>query len=157
MNVQKITIAQFIIFCLVATTGTAIAQLTPQEAIPLIQKGINLGNTHEAPYEGSWNNPRAEEYYFDLYKDAGFQLVRIPVRWDNYTGKTPPYKVNETWLKRIEEVADWGLKRGLFVIINSHHDDWIKQSYTTANKARFDSIWTQIAFHFKDKPEQTDL
>jgi aryl-phospho-beta-D-glucosidase BglC (GH1 family) len=154
MNVQKSTTVLFMIFFLVATTGAAFGQLTPHEAIPLIQKGINLGNTHEAPYEGSWNNPRAEEYYFDLYKEAGFQLVRIPVRWDNYTGKTTPYKVSETWLKRIEEVADWGLNRGLFVIINSHHDDWIKQSYTTANKARFDSIWTQIALHFKDKPEQ---
>jgi hypothetical protein len=54
----------------------------------------------------------------------------------------------------MEEVSDWGRNRGLFVIINSHHDDWIKQSYTAENKARFDSIWTQIALHFKDKPEQ---
>ncbi len=144
----------FIIIFLLTTTDKAFAQLTPHEAIPLIQKGINLGNTHEPPVEAGWNNPRAEEYYFDLYKEAGFQLVRIPVRWDYYTGKTPPYKVSESWLKRIEEVADWGLERGLFVIINSHHDDWIKQSYTTENKARFDSIWTQISKHFKDKPEQ---
>jgi len=154
MNFHKSTTLLFLILCLVASTGNAFAQLTPHEAIPLIQKGINLGNTHEPPFEAGWNNPRAEEYYFDLYKEAGFQLVRIPVRWDNYTSKTAPYKVSESWLKRIEEVADWGLKRGLFVIINSHHDDWIKQSYTTANKARFDSIWTQIALHFKDKPEQ---
>ena len=130
------------------------AQITPREAVLRMQKGINMGNTHESPTEGSWNNPRAEEYYFDLYRDAGFQCVRIPVRWDNYTGKTPPYKVNESWLNRIEQVADWGLERGLFIIINSHHDDWIKQNYSEANKARFDSIWTQIAHHFKDKPEK---
>jgi aryl-phospho-beta-D-glucosidase BglC (GH1 family) len=154
MKTQRRSITISIISYLLATTATAYAQLIPHEVIPLIQKGINLGNTHEPPYEAGWNNPRAEEYYFDLYKEAGFQLVRIPVRWDNYTGKTPPYKVSEAWLKRIEEVAEWGLKRGLFVIINSHHDDWIKKSYTAANKARFDSIWTQIANHFKDKPEQ---
>lgn len=130
------------------------AQITPHEAIVQMQKGINLGNTHEPPYEGGWNNPRAEEYYFDLYKDAGFKCVRIPVRWDNYTGKTKPYEVNASWLKRIEEVADWGLERGLFVIINAHHDDWIKQNYSEANKERFDSIWAQIADHFKDKSEK---
>ena len=130
------------------------AQITPHEAIKQMQKGINLGNTHEPPTEGGWNNPKAQEYYFDLYKDAGFDCVRIPVRYDNYTGKTPPYKISETWLNRIEEVAEWGLKRGLFIVINTHHDDWIKSSYTDANKARFDSIWSQIAVRFKDKPEK---
>jgi len=135
-------------------SSSGIAQITPQEAIAQMQKGINLGNTHEPPTEAGWNNPRAEEYYFDLYQEEGFQCVRIPVRWDNYTGKTPPYKVSESWLNRIEQIADWGLDRGLFIIINAHHDDWIKQNYSEANKARFDSIWTQIATHFKDKPEK---
>ena len=130
------------------------AQITPHEAIKLMQKGINLGNTHEPPTEAGWNNPKAQEYYFDLYKDAGFDCVRIPVRYDSYTGKTPPYKVSDAWLNRIEEVADWGLKRGLFIVINTHHDDWIKSSYTESNKARFDSIWSQIAVKFKDKPEK---
>lgn len=143
-----------ILLFFVATSGKVTAQLTPHEAIPLIQKGINLGNTHEPPYEAGWNNPRAEEYYFDLYKEAGFQLVRIPVRWDNYTGKTPPYTVNASWLKRIEQVADWGLDRGLYIIINAHHDEWIKKDYSDANKTRFDSIWAQVSRHFKDKPEQ---
>ncbi|HDR51243.1 MAG TPA: hypothetical protein ENN90_06425, partial [Mariniphaga anaerophila] len=43
---------------------SGIAQITPQAAILQMQKGINLGNTHEAPTEAGWNNPRAEEYYF---------------------------------------------------------------------------------------------
>ncbi len=130
------------------------AQISPQEAIKQMQKGINLGNTHEPPTEAGWNNPKAQEYYFDLYKAAGFDCVRIPVRYDGYTGKTPPYKISDYWLNRIEEVAEWGLKRGLFIVINTHHDDWIKSSYTDANKARFDSIWSQIAVKFKDKPEK---
>jgi aryl-phospho-beta-D-glucosidase BglC (GH1 family) len=130
------------------------AQITPHEAIKQMQKGINLGNTHEPPTEAGWNNPKAQEYYFDLYKDAGFDCVRIPARYDNYTAKTPPYKVSDAWLNRIEEVAEWGLSRGLFIVVNTHHDDWIKSSYTDANKARFDSIWSQIAVKFKDKPEK---
>ncbi|MBW6537372.1 MAG: cellulase family glycosylhydrolase, partial [Mariniphaga sp.] len=64
------------------------------------------------------------------------------------------YTIQQSWLNRIEQVADWGLERGLFVIINAHHDDWIKQNYSAANKARFDSIWMQISTHFKDKPEK---
>lgn len=132
----------------------AIAQLTPHEAIPLMQKGINLGNTHEPPTEAGWNNPKAQEYYFDMYQEEGFQLVRIPVRWDNYTGKAAPYKVDEYWINRIEQLVDWGLERGLFIVINSHHDSWIKEDYSSTNKVRFDSIWSQISERLKDKSER---
>lgn len=130
------------------------AQIKPYEAIQLMQKGINLGNTHEPPQEAGWNNPKAQEYYFDLYKDAGFQCIRIPVRWDYYTGKTAPYKIDDYWLNRIEQVAEWGLSRGFFIVINTHHDDWIKSSYTEVNKARFDSIWSQIATRFQNKTDR---
>ena len=130
------------------------AQLTPQEAVPLMQKGINLGNTLEPPYEGGWNNPKAEEYYFDMYKNAGFQSVRIPVRWDNHTQTASPYKIDDAWLNRVEQIVDWGLNRGLFIIINAHHEEWIKSNYTNASyRARFDSIWSQIAVRFKDKSD----
>jgi hypothetical protein len=129
-------------------------QITPHEAIAQMQKGINLGNTHEPPTEAGWNNPKAEEYYFDLYKEAGFDCVRIPVRWDNYTGKTPPYKITDYWLSRIEQIVDWGLERGLFIVINAHHEEWIKENYSETNKTRFDSIWSQIAERFKNKSEK---
>ena len=147
-----------VIFLLVLSvwgiTKTGISQITPHEAVAQMQKGINLGNTHEPPTEAGWNNPKAEEYYFDLYKEAGFDVVRIPVRWDNYTAKTAPYKINDYWLNRIEQVVDWGLKRDLFIVINTHHEEWIKSDYSEINKARFDSIWSQIATRFKDKPEK---
>lgn len=154
MKYLRKTTVLMIFLLLTGVFAISNAQITPQEVILQMQKGINLGNTHEPPTEAGWNNPRAEEYYFDLYQEEGFQCVRIPVRWDNYTGKTPPYKVSESWLSRIEQVADWGLERGLYIIINAHHDDWIKQNYSEANKARFDSIWTQIVYHFKDKSEK---
>ena len=130
------------------------AQITPHEAIKQMTKGINLGNTFEPPNEGEWGNPKTEEFHFEMYKDAGFDCVRIPVRWDNHTGKTAPYKINETWMNRIEQVVDWGLERNMFIVINTHHDDWIKSDYSATNKARFDSIWSQIAVHFKDMPEK---
>lgn len=131
------------------------AQLTPHQAVPLMQKGINLGNTLEPPLEGGWNNPPAQEYYFDLYQQAGFNTVRIPVRWDQHTLTVSPYTITESWLQRVEDVLDWGLERGLFVVVNAHHDDWIKQNYTDPGmRARFDSIWSQIAVRFKDKSDR---
>jgi len=143
----------FILYCIFIISNLS-AQIKPHEAIKLMQKGINLGNTHEPPQEAGWNNPKAEDYYFDLYKTAGFQCIRIPVRWDNYTGKTAPYKIDDYWLNRIEQVAEWGLSRGFFIVINTHHEEWIKSSYTEANKARFDSIWSQIAKRFQNKTDR---
>jgi hypothetical protein len=148
----KILIISVLILTLLQKTS--IAQINPWQAITQMQKGINLGNTLEAPYEGNWNPP-AQEDYFDLYKEAGFKCVRVPVRWDNHTGSTLPYKIDETWLQRVETVLDWGLERDLFVVVNAHHDDWIKQNYTDpAMRARLDSIWSQISVRFKDKPEK---
>jgi aryl-phospho-beta-D-glucosidase BglC (GH1 family) len=154
MNPKLPGIFIFILTLFFTYAPKANAQLTPHEAVAQMRKGINLGNTHEPPTEAGWNNPPAEEYYFDLYKEAGFQCVRIPVRWDNYTSKTPPYKIDDYWLNRIEQVVDWGLERDLFIVINAHHEEWIKSNYSEANKARFDSIWSQIATHFQDKTEK---
>ncbi len=129
-------------------------QLTPQEAQERLGRGINLGNTLEPPYEGGWNNPPAEERYFDAYKEAGFSTVRIPVRWDKHTAATAPYTIQNSWLDRVEEVADWGLERGMFVIINAHHEEWLKSNYESADTlARFVAIWRQVAERFKDKSD----
>ncbi len=130
-----------------------IAQITSQEAVKLIQRGINLGNTLEPEQEGGWNNGPAQEYYFDLYKKAGFTCVRIPIRWDKHTDTIPPYTINAAWLDRVEQVVDWGLKRDLYVIINLHHEEPFKADY--ANQyVRYDSIWSQISRRFKDKSEK---
>jgi aryl-phospho-beta-D-glucosidase BglC (GH1 family) len=128
------------------------AQLSPADAIKQMGRGINVGNTMEAPTEGSWNSA-IKEYYFDDYKTAGFTCIRIPITWDGHTATTSPYAVNEAWLDRVEQVVDWALKRKLIVIINAHHETWLKEKYTADNMARFDSIWSQIAVRFKDKSD----
>ena len=114
---------------LLHTAQVAGAQITPHEAVSHMKKGINLGNTLEPPDEGGWNNGPAQEHYFDLYRDAGFDVVRIPVRWDGHTDYDPPYHVDTRWMDRVEEVVDWGLERDLFIVINAHHESWIKENY----------------------------
>ncbi len=142
--------------CLLLGTSSLLpAQLAPAQAVEEMGRGINLGNTLEPPTEGAWNNGPAEEKYFDAYVDAGFMNVRIPVRWDQHTANSAPYAVDGAWMDRVEEVVDWGLDRGLYVVINGHHEDWLKNDYgNPALRARYDSIWVQISERFKDKPEK---
>jgi len=131
------------------------AQLGPQEAVSQMKRGINMGNTLEPPHEDDWNNPPAQEVYFDMYRDAGFDVVRVPVRWHYHTSNTAPFTVDETWMDRVEQVVDWGLSRDLFIVINTHHEEWIKAEYNNpVNRARFDSIWSQISMRFQDKSEK---
>ncbi|MBN1927469.1 MAG: cellulase family glycosylhydrolase [Prolixibacteraceae bacterium] len=118
-------------------------------------RGISLGNTMEPPNEGDWNNGPVQEYYFDDFKEAGFTSVRIPIRWDKHSSTTPPYSIDESWLDRVEQIVDWGLARGLCIIINAHHEEWFKLGYSQPeNRARFDSIWSQVSTRFNKKSEK---
>lgn len=57
---------------------------TPQfEATPTFNRGVNMGNMLEAPNEGDWGLFVKEEY-FDTIKEAGFDFVRLPVRWSTH-------------------------------------------------------------------------
>ena len=130
-------------------------QISPAEAVAQMGRGINLGNTLEPPTEGGWNNPKAQESYFDAYVEAGFKTVRIPITWDKHTGSLAPYTVDASWLARVEEIVDWGLERDMFVIINAHHEGWLKENFgNPAVRERFDSIWSQVSVHFKGKSEK---
>jgi aryl-phospho-beta-D-glucosidase BglC (GH1 family) len=127
-------------------------EIGPQKAVKLIGCGINLGNTLDPPDEGLWNNGPAMEYYFDDFKKAGFNSVRLPITWAEHIDTISPYTLNEAWLDRIEQIVDWGLKRDLVVIINSQHDSWVKRHYNEpVVRDRFDSLWSQVARRFMQK------
>ena len=143
------TITLLMLICILLS---AHAQLSPRDAIKAMGRGINMGNTLEPPHEGDWGNT-ASESNFDDYKNAGFTCIRLPITWDQHTGTVPPYSINSTWLNRIEQIVDWGLSRHMIIIVNAHHESWIKNAYTPSNTARFDSIWSQIATRFKNKSD----
>ncbi|WP_049722659.1 cellulase family glycosylhydrolase [Gilvimarinus polysaccharolyticus] len=127
-------------------------QYTPHEAVAQMGIGINLGNTLDAyPNEGDWA-PVAQEAHLVAFADAGFNHVRIPATWDNHTATSAPYAVNASRMDRTEQVVDWALAQGYHVVLNAHHEIWLKQDYANAAKrARFDAIWKQIAERFKNK------
>ena len=134
----------------------------PQDAVKGMERGINIGNTMEPPQEGWWGNPPVQQRAFDDYKNAGFTAIRIPITWDTHTLQTPPYTVDSAWMARVDTVVSWGLRRGLLIIIDAHHETWLKTALADTAKnlahadscvARFDSIWSQIATRFSDKSD----
>jgi aryl-phospho-beta-D-glucosidase BglC (GH1 family) len=130
--------------------GSLCAQVAPWDMIKRMSRGINIGNTMDAPIEGQWQAP-IQEFYFDDYVDAGLTCVRIPIRWENHIASAMPFAIDSLWLNRVEQVIDWSLERDLVTIINAHHDDWLYINFPD-NLEKFEKLWEQIAFRFQNKP-----
>ena len=114
-------------------------------------RGVNLGNALEAPKEGQWG-VTLKEGYFQLIKEAGFNSVRIPIRWNAHAANTPPYTIDPAFFERIDWAVNQSLSRGLVAVINIHHYLEMFEN-PAAQRERFLAIWSQIATHYKDYPD----
>ena len=117
----------------------------------LLGRGINLGNALEAPKEGDWG-VTLEEGYFQLIKDAGFNSIRLPVRWPIHAANEPPYTIDPNFFNRVDWAVKNALSRNLALVFNMHN---YYELYDDPNghKERFIAIWKQIAEHYKDYPQ----
>lgn len=92
-------------------------------------KGINFGNSWDSNSRGlngdcGWRNCIKDEY-FKLIADAGFNSIRLPVRW-HFDSDYETHTVNPDKLKGVEEDIQLAIDNGLAVVVNFHH-------YTTLN------------------------
>jgi endoglucanase len=116
----------------------------------LIGRGVSIGNAMEAPKEGDWDVTLQEEY-FQLIKDAGFNSVRLPVRWDSHALEKAPYTIDPNYFARV----DWAIKNALsrnLVLIFNMHNYYDLFSDPNNHKERYLALWQQIAEHYKDYP-----
>lgn len=109
-------------------------------------RGVNLGNALEAPREGEWGLTLQKEY-FKLIAEAGFDMVRIPIRWSAHANNQPPYTIEEPFFARVDWAVEEALANDLVVIINVHHYDALMNS-PLEQRERFLALWQQIAEHY---------
>ena len=139
----------------VPTESTPVTNtMTGEELMKELRIGWNLGNTFDAPDgETSWGNPFTTKELLEKVKELGFGTIRIPISWGNHVSPAPEYTIDEDFLKRVETVVQDALDAGLYVIINSHHDNDIYMP-TPDNRQRgmeyLGAIWTQIGQRFRD-------
>ena len=129
--------------------------LSAQEWTRDVVMGWNLGNSLECPYtETEWGNPKTTKAMIHAVAEAGFNAIRIPVRWINHVNNTTDMIVNADWLARVKEVVDWCLEENMYVIINSHHEEWYDRnpyySKQEENNRMLAALWTCIATYFRD-------
>lgn len=132
-------------------TPTITPMPTPNVGAEL-RRGVNLANMLEAPVEGQLGLMVHEEY-FGLIKQAGFDFVRVPIRWDAHAALTVPYTIDPKFFDRVDEIIGWAIQHNLTIILDFHNYGGIMTD-PVENKARFLGIWKQIAEHYKDYPPQ---
>lgn len=150
-------------------------KLTAIELTEKMGNGINLGNTLEATrrwnsptnlpatrYEQQWGQPVTKPEIMKAYKEAGFNSVRIPVAWTNMMAfEKDDYIISPALLDRVEQVVNYALDAGLYVIINDHWDNQWWGMFGSVDKEHrkkaivlYKSLWTQVANRFKNYDER---
>ena len=113
-------------------------------------RGINLGNALEAPKEGDWGVTLKPDY-FRAIKAAGFDTVRLPVRWSAHAAAEPPYAIDPKFAERVDWAIDQALANKLNIIVNAHHYNEIDAD-PDKHVPRLIGLWEQVATRYKDRP-----
>lgn len=133
--------------------ATNMSTLTSVALTAEMGTGWNLGNSLEAiGGETAWGNPMVSQQLIDAVKAAGFNTIRIPVSWSNFSDEAN-FIINPTWLSRVEEVVNYALNNDMYVIMNEHWDGgWMQPTYAEQEYVnnRLAKMWKQIATHFRD-------
>ncbi len=138
------------VLCLLAVTSAAAEAADIFAANKALGRGVNLGNALEAPKEGDWGLT-LEDDYFELIKKAGFDSVRLPVKWSAHAAAKAPYTIDAGFFRRVDHVLDQAEKAKLNVVLNVHHYDKLDGD-PDGQGERFVGLWTQIAERYKARP-----
>ena len=152
--------------------------ITASELTSGIKAGWNLGNTLDAvridskywawsdnyddltvdELETGWVKHKTTKSHFDFLCSAGFNAVRIPVSW--HKAVDGDYNIRAGWLERVREIVDYAVSNDMFVLLNTHHDEFIfklTDDEFPETKTAFTKIWEQIAGAFRDYNEKLIL
>ena len=136
---------------LVALALSATAQA--QAPLPTPSYGINFGNAMEPPSGvGAWGTPPSQAMV-NAVASAGFNTVRIPCAWVSHENRKGV--IDPTYMAQVQQLVDWCVADGLYVIINDHWDNgWFENSnfntYSKSINSKLQNTWTQVANNFKN-------
>ena len=168
---------------------------TAATAVKNMAVGWNLGNTLESnsgdvnnmwieastqrrptDYENAWGQTDATRALIHMFKEAGFNAIRVPVTWYPHMGtltvngtswdksrwlESTDYQVDRVWMARVKDVVNYVIDEGMYCILNVHHDTgtystcWLRadQQVYASVRDRYISLWTQIATEFESYGE----
>lgn len=133
----------------VSMAGVASART---DSLP-VGRCVNMGNNLESPVENAWAGKPITADDFTTIANAGFDTVRIPVRWDSHAAAKAPYAIDAAYLVRVKAVVRQALAANLNVILNSHNFNDLHKA-PDANRKELAALWQQIGKAFADGPRE---
>jgi endoglucanase len=128
-----------------------LAAFTHTPADPTLHHAVNLGNALESPHEGDWGVVLQPDYFPTIH-NAGFDTVRVPIRWTTHIGPAPAYTIDPAFFQRIDWVVAQSEQNHLNTILDYHNDpDLMKDPDAYAD--RYIAIWKQVAGHYQAGPD----
>lgn len=116
-------------------------------------RGINIGNALDAP---DAPGVRLAARHLELVRAAGFDTVRLPVKWSARAGAEAPYAIDGAFFGQVDRAVGLALERGLNVVLNVHHYDELHED-VGGQSARFLGLWRQVAERYADRPDRLYL
>ena len=113
-------------------------------------RGISFGNALDTLREGDAGF-RLQERYFAEVRDAGFDTVRLPVKWSAHAGESSPYTISPALFERVDWAIGQALDRDLNIVVNVHHYDELNEA-PREQRPRFLGLWGQIAARYAGWP-----
>ncbi len=137
------------------------------EFVHSIRSGFCLGNSfdcvlkpHELAavrtledYQTAWGNPVVTSQQLQMIRDAGFDVLRLPVTWGTHLGDAPTYTIDPAWLQMVDDILREALNMGFRVVLNVHHDGariLLAEDRLDESEIILCAIWQQLADHFAD-------
>lgn len=160
-----------------SSTAVAVDYTAARTMNARLGRGINMGNSWDSKHssysedgtynyggtdnlDANWSNP-IDDSYFQIVADAGFNSIRLPVRWQ-HNSNPETHTVSDERLAGVKEDVQLAIDAGLAVILDFHHYDELMtaaSNYTSdteayeAEKLHFVSLWNQISAEFESFPD----
>lgn len=151
------TTRMVMVWLMVMVVGTivvqpALGQATGDvfEANRRLGRGVNLGNFLEAPRGADWGVAIRDEH-FPLIKEAGFDSIRLPVRWPDYAAAEAPFTIEPEFFAKVDRLLNQAEKADLNVVLNIHHYDGLDDA-PAQHAERLAGLWKQIAARYANRP-----
>lgn len=144
---RKIFAALALVLTGCVQTGVPSSTRTAANIIPSpIARCMNMGSALEAMFEGDWGYTVRRSDLVRL-KQAGFDTIRLPVRWSVHAGREAPYTLDSAMLERVDEIIGWASDIDLNIIVNVHHYTGLNRN-PDLHEPRLEAIWDQLATHY---------
>ncbi len=148
-------------------TGIILLDLSQTEAQSIAWQRVgSMGMGVNLSWLENFGQGTAEQHFMDyldmnsiagkkqqlaLMHRLGFETLRLPVSFDHWTERKPPYHIVKTaYFAAIDSILKWTKQYHLKVIIDNHHGALDDSDKVMQELPRLEAIWKQVAERYKN-------